>query len=375
MNLDRPMAALVLGSCLFVLGTGSAIGQETIIDNTTEGYYNSDLGTVLDGTDSDRFPPANTFTGEELIFSMAPDLTAAAGILGDWLATPVPVLGEAWSDLQLIPSTWTVNTETAVVYKVDAGSGYSNLLATFLIDNGIHIWINGEFRYGARQPPPKWFTEIPLGSLGPGLNYIQVLREDSGGSTSYDLQITGDPAPLPGTQCEFASIDQETKIFELAISNQRTGLSSISATSTNADVVVPAFDHGTTEPVIVVISKVEAAANAVAELDIEDLDTKQASCDWADVAKQGSEKLYLENLGPDQYLVQVHNGVPGFKKLHLTAGDETLSLDRLADGMYLEDVDISQLLMVGDGSLEVRGFGPPGTSSTLLVPSTEAATQ
>jgi hypothetical protein len=368
------MAKLILGVCVLGVGTGSVIGQETIIDNSTEGYYNSDLGTLLDGTDSDRFPLANTFTGEELIFSTEPDLTAAAEVLGDWLATPVPALGDSWSDLQLIPTSWAVNTETAVVYEVDAGGGYSNLLATFLIDNGIHIWINDEFRYGARQPNPKWFFDVPLGSLAPGLNYIQVLREDSGGSTSYNMQISGDPAPLPGTQCEFASIDQEAKVFELAISNQRTGLSSISVTSTNAEVEVPLFDYGSTEPVIVVISKVDAAANAIAEFEIEDLNTETVPCDWADVVKLGSERLYLENLEPEQSLLAVHNGVPGFKKLHFTAGGETLSLDRLTDGMYLEDVDISQLLMDGDGSLEVRGFGPPDTSATLLLPSTEAGT-
>jgi hypothetical protein len=65
-------------------------------------------------------------------------------------------------------------------------------------------------------------------------------------------------------------------------------------------------------------------------------------------------------------LLTIHNGVPGFKKLHVTVEGETLSFDRLSDDFQLEQ-DISQLLTTGDNTIQVRGFGPPGTSATLLV--------
>lgn len=368
------LVSLILGLCLYGAGIGFVMGQETIVDNSTVGYYNSDLGTVLDGTDEDRFPPANTLTGDNFIFSTEPDLTSAEDVLGDWLSVPFPAPNEHWSDLQIIPTYWSVNTETAIVYPVDAGGGYSNLSATIGIDNGIHIWINGEFRWGARQPSPKWFYDIPLGTLEPGLNFVQVLREDSGGGTYYSLEISGEPAPLPGTKCSLAFIDQEAEIFELAIRNQRTGLSGISATSTNADVEISSFDYGSTEPVSVVISKVDAMANADVHFEIEDLNSEMVPCDWADVVKEGNQGLSLEGISQEQYLLTLHNGTPGFKKVQLTAEGETLSLDRLSNDAQLE-ADISRLLTTDDNSIQVRGFGPPGTSATLLIPAQEVDSQ
>lgn len=368
------LVSLVIGLCLYAAGVGPVIGQEVIVDNSTMGYYNAGLGTVLDGTDEDRFPPANTLTGDNFIFSTEPDLAPAGDVLGDWLSVPFSAPNENWSDLQNIPTYWSVNTETAIVYPVDAGGGFSNLSATIGIDNGIHIWINGEFRWGARQPQPKWFDDIPLGTLEPGLNFVQVLTEDSGGGTYYSLQISGEPAPLPATKCEFASVDQETKTFELAIRNQRTGLSSISVTSENADVEIPSFDYGSTDPVVVFISKVDTTVNAVAQFEIEDLDSEMVPCDWADVVKDGNQGLLLEGISQDQYLLTLHNGVPGFKKLQVTAEGETLSLDRLSDDNQLE-ADISRLLTTGDNLIQVRGYGPPDTSATLLIRTEEVDSQ
>ncbi|NNK97450.1 MAG: hypothetical protein HKO88_00240 [Xanthomonadales bacterium] len=362
---------IFLGLVLLAAGPRLSNAESTVlIDNTTPAFYNTDLDFLLDGTDMDRFPLAGTFVGEHIIFTTAPDLSPVDDILGNWLTSPVPELNGYWSALQVIPVAWPINTENAIVYALDAGGGASDLLATFYVDNGIHIWVNGAFQYGARDPLGTWYYDIPLGNLAPGLNHIQVLREDSGGIAQWAMSITGSPAPLPGTSCELVYVDHAINAFGVAIRNQQTGLSDISVAPTNANVDIPSFDVGTTEPVIVAISKVDVAANALARFAIEDLDSEQLPCDWANVVKQGSEVLTLEGVTQAQPLLTIHNGVPGFKKLHVTVEGETLSFDRLSDDFQLEQ-DISQLLTTGDDTIQVRGFGPPGTSATLLVSSGE----
>jgi hypothetical protein len=57
-----------------------------LVDGTTSGYYNDSIGTSLDGTQP-QFPLAFPAGGDPLINpSPEPNLTAAAGVLGGWLA-------------------------------------------------------------------------------------------------------------------------------------------------------------------------------------------------------------------------------------------------------------------------------------------------
>jgi uncharacterized repeat protein (TIGR01451 family) len=172
------------------------------INDTTPGYYNNALGTVLDGTQPE-FPPADSFDEDDPTIFPAeePDLSSAADVLGDWLtADPLP-LNSNWSGLQSIPPTWDTNTETAIIYLVDAGPNpVANLRGNFGVDNGIFVWVNGEFRFGALAPGKMEgleYTDIDLGSLNPGLNYIQILREDHSDLTGFTLEIAEQPESEP----------------------------------------------------------------------------------------------------------------------------------------------------------------------------------
>jgi hypothetical protein len=168
------------------------------ITDTTPGYYNDALGTVLDGTQPE-FPPADSLGDEDptILPAEEPDLSPAADILGEWLASEPLPLNANWSGLQSIPPTWEVNTETAIVYPVDAGADpVANLRGSFGVDNGIFVWVNGEFRFGALAPggaEELEYTDIDLGSLNPGLNYIQILREDHSVATGFTLEIAEQP--------------------------------------------------------------------------------------------------------------------------------------------------------------------------------------
>src|SRR5436305_14375929 len=85
----------------------------TLIDNTTPGYYNGSISNLLDGT-SAAFP---INTDPDLDFPVAPDLSAAQSVLGNWLATPPDLVTPFWSQMPTqVLSQWPVGTETASVY-------------------------------------------------------------------------------------------------------------------------------------------------------------------------------------------------------------------------------------------------------------------
>lgn len=193
----------------FTLSLAMAAGSAqaaTLISGSTQGLYNSSLGTRLDGSNplgggDAMFPLADIASGDptrDIPASTPPDLSSVSSELGNWLTNPANPGGN-WSAGQVaIPATWAVNTETAIIYELDGGlAGLSNVVASFGVDNGIFVWLNGTFLGGHLRPggvTPGEFT-LNIGSVGAGMNFLQILREDHGGSTGYDVAVTGDAAP------------------------------------------------------------------------------------------------------------------------------------------------------------------------------------
>lgn len=182
---------LCMAAALFGMSAAQAV---VILNDASTGYYNNGLGTSLDTFGaSDPFPCANVACGDAALnFPAAPNLSAAAGALGSWLTNSAPT-GGAWSAApQAIPGTWAVNAETAIVYAIDAGSGLSGLNLRLGVDNGIFVWLNGNYLFGARAAGGSTLGEYvrSLPDLS-GLNYLQILREDHGGATGYAIELTG----------------------------------------------------------------------------------------------------------------------------------------------------------------------------------------
>jgi fibro-slime domain-containing protein/RHS repeat-associated protein len=167
--------------------------------NSSFGYYNDQLGDLYPGNPSD--PLAEYFRGPDvstgdpsLRFSTEPDLSQI-NPLGNWLSDPQgAILNGFWTDIQQIPSRWSTNTESAIVYEIDGGEfGISNVKGSFGVDNGIFIWINGQYKFGALDggsASPNEY-QIDIGDLPPGKNYVQILREDHGQGTDFYVIITG----------------------------------------------------------------------------------------------------------------------------------------------------------------------------------------
>ena len=176
---------------------------KVLVDGSTPAYYNASLGTALDGTQP-QFPLANLAAGDPTLHpAPEPNLSKVGPVLGNWLsANPLP-LNPYWSAPGVIPATWAVNTETAIVYAIDAGrSGMHDVVARFGVDNGVFVWLDGSYKFGALAPgaASAWEYTLPLGDLSPGMHYLQVLREDHGGGTGYLVQVTG--VENEATSCE-----------------------------------------------------------------------------------------------------------------------------------------------------------------------------
>jgi len=199
-----------VGVFLGVAFAASEAGAATLIDGATPGLYNNGLGTALDGTNpfggSFMFPAGGDPT-LDIPASNEPDLSSVSGVLGDWLTNPGSP-GGSWSAAeQAIPSSWAVFTETAIIYELDGGAdGLTDVVAQFGVDNGIFVWLNGTFLGGSLRPGgaiPGEFT-LNIGTIGSGMNYLQVLREDHGGGTGYSVLVEGNsatisPVPLPAS--------------------------------------------------------------------------------------------------------------------------------------------------------------------------------
>lgn len=198
----RSFMAAAVFSAAFSASSALAV---TLIDNSTMGLYNDGIGSVLDGTNAFggnfMFPIANSGGGDPTLSipsTNEPDLSAAAGALGAWLASPTAPGGTWGASPEAIPSAWAINTETAIIYEIDGGTtGLTNVMANIGVDNGVFVWLNGTFLGGelrAGGATPNEYT-FDLGSLSAGANYLQILREDHGGGTGWIIDVSGDVAP------------------------------------------------------------------------------------------------------------------------------------------------------------------------------------
>ena len=190
-------------------GTG-AFASTTLIDGSTQGFYNSGIGKVLNGTNpvvddnsvnTFLFPNDNSTPNDPTIAAAPePDLSAASSALDSWLTSPASP-GGSWSATpQTLPATWDVNTETAIIYELDGGgTGLQNVLLDIGVDNGVFVWLDGGYQGGQLRPGGATLGEfsLNLGSLSAGTHYLQVLREDHGGRTGWDIEVTGTAAPIP----------------------------------------------------------------------------------------------------------------------------------------------------------------------------------
>lgn len=209
-RMKRTFVKLLLAGTLIGVTAGMA-NAVTLISNqlgqgSTLGYYNNSLGDLY-FVDSSVFPGPNVSTGDPTRNPITAAPTNFGPNIGTWLTNAAPS-GQNWSSsLVSIPKQWTINQENAIVYELNAGAfGLSNVHFDLGVDNGIFMWLDGIYLFGAMASGGSTLGEYKLNipSISSGMHYVQILREDHGGSDNFDIVATGDfnrtaPVPEPGT--------------------------------------------------------------------------------------------------------------------------------------------------------------------------------
>lgn len=173
-----------------------AASAALIIDNTTTGWYNDGLGDLAAtyGPGSVSFPGANVSEGDPIVNPLSePDLSLTPN-LGNWLAGDFT--SGTWTGPNTsIPASWAINSETAVVYEFTLAEAAS-IAVDIGVDNGLFAWFDGNYAFGAMSSGGSFPGEYSFGTtLGAGTHYLQILREDHGGSTGYDIKVNAVPEP------------------------------------------------------------------------------------------------------------------------------------------------------------------------------------
>jgi hypothetical protein len=174
-----------------------------IITNLTPGLYNSGIGDVhaMDGVTPGGFLPAPFPAGGDptIVLGGDPGFAFTAAFGTDWLAGDYT--GGTWSGGAVaIPSTWAINDETAIVYDFSLASA-SSLHIDLGVDNGIVVWLDGVFLFGATAPGGSALNEydIDVALLGAGSHRLSILRADHGGATGYDISVDATAVPEPSS--------------------------------------------------------------------------------------------------------------------------------------------------------------------------------
>src|SRR5688500_13844059 len=160
---------LVLAVALAFPAVGRA--QVTLVQTNSPGFYNNSIGTLLNlsntGVDNcaEPFPVSNDCSAS---YASAPNLSAASGVLGNWLTDPLH-LNANWTSPASIPNSWAIGTEVAVIYQFNT-LGATNVQARFGVDNGMYAWLDGNYILGRRDPGGVSLGEytLALGNLTAG---------------------------------------------------------------------------------------------------------------------------------------------------------------------------------------------------------------
>lgn len=193
---------LALLALLCALGAWAARGA-TIIDGSTTGRYNSGLGDLylMDGAGGFLVAPLPSAEGDPSASFLSDPVSSfgyPAAFGTNWLGGDYT--GGTWSAGPVaIPSSWTVNSETAIVYDFSLASA-SDIHIDLGVDNGILVWLDGVYVFGAQAPGGAFISEydIDLASIAAGAHRLQILREDHGGATGYAILANAtDAATVP----------------------------------------------------------------------------------------------------------------------------------------------------------------------------------
>lgn len=147
---------------------------------------------------------------QQLSTDLWPSWSTAGYDSFDWASAAWSTGSAAFGNGSILPyhTYWREGTDLALqkTFAIPTSPINGDLILNVAADNGFIIFVNG---FQIAKETAEGYTSIWEYTLAidnspfiaPGLNLIQVLAEDHGGKTYFDMQLTGDipPVPEPGT--------------------------------------------------------------------------------------------------------------------------------------------------------------------------------
>ena len=100
------------------------------------------------------------------------------------------------------PPAGLINTETAIVYNFNLATP-SSLHLDLGVDNGIVVWLDGAFLFGATAPGVADIDEynVDVASLSAGAHALQILRPIMAAVKAMRISVDAQPIaePEPGS--------------------------------------------------------------------------------------------------------------------------------------------------------------------------------
>ena len=161
-----------------------------------------DLGNLLDngsGTGTFLCDEAPCDFDEFTEITDEPDLTAAAGLLEDWLSDTANL--DSWDEITAVLESWAPGSEIAMVYEFDiAADLWTDVEFRGHTDGGILIWIDGVFVYGSSGPDSAtdqagydYHADFP--DLASGTHVLQIILESHGETPpTVNFELRGNAA-------------------------------------------------------------------------------------------------------------------------------------------------------------------------------------
>jgi hypothetical protein len=193
---------------------------------------------------------------------------------------------------------------------------------------------------------------------------------NSSDNTSNNVAVAfTDPPP----SCALtATIAGPPKQVQLTAQEPDSGLQSIAVqTAKNATVAVPAFQAGTTSPVVVTATKTDQTASASVTLVVTDVAGQSTTCDpvLATVTGRGvTRAITLNSIDQTEHFVTIDNGTPGLRGLKVFVnGQRFANLGHLSDGQHLR-LDVARALIAGKANtISLRGRGKSLATADVLI--------
>lgn len=281
------------------------------------------------------------------------------------------------SDISLSPASainplGTSHTLTATV--AENGTPIVGTTVTFSILSGPHTGLTGSGQTDANGEATFTYT----GTIA-GTDTIRATFVDSTGTTQTSNAATktweASAVDTMVPSCVLTSTGKNAQgktYIQVTAQDTGSGIASIVVTkSNNAATVVPPFTAGTTDPLVVVATKILQNKSSQVELRVTDVAGNVTTCDpILTVLVKDSKKPATEtftNVPTVEGVVTITNGSPGVKTLIMIVNGTRFKEKKLKNGEIVT-VDISSAMQPGDANtITLIARGQKGSSVEVMI--------